>query len=199
MFDELSQRFEDAVKSLRGQDTITEGNVDGALKQVRRALLEADVSLEVIKGFIADVRQKAIGAEVVRGVSPDQQFIQLVHQALVEVMGGANAPLTRAETAPTVILMAGLQGAGKTTATAKLGLHLKEQGRRALLVAADVYRPAAIDQLQTLGNQIGVEVFSLGADAKPEDIAAAGVAKARAEGFDTVLVDTAGRLRSMPR
>ncbi|MCP9773157.1 signal recognition particle protein [Synechococcus sp. Tobar12-5m-g] len=195
MFDELSQRFEDAVKSLRGQDTITEGNVDGALKQVRRALLEADVSLEVIKGFIADVRQKAIGAEVVRGVSPDQQFIQLVHQALVEVMGGANAPLARAETAPTVILMAGLQGAGKTTATAKLGLHLKEQGRRALLVAADVYRPAAIDQLQTLGNQIGVEVFSLGADAKPEDIAAAGVAKARAEGFDTVLVDTAGRLQ----
>ena len=195
MFDELSQRFEDAVKSLRGQDTITEGNVDGALKQVRRALLEADVSLEVIKGFIADVRQKAIGAEVVRGVSPDQQFIQLVHQALVEVMGGANAPLAKADTAPTVILMAGLQGAGKTTATAKLGLHLKEQGRRALLVAADVYRPAAIDQLQTLGEQIGVEVFSLGADAKPEDIAAAGVAKGREEGFDTVLVDTAGRLQ----
>ena len=195
MFDELSQRFEDAVKSLRGQDTITEGNVDGALKQVRRALLEADVSLEVIKGFIADVRQKAIGAEVVRGVSPDQQFIQLVHQALVEVMGGANAPLAKADTAPTVILMAGLQGAGKTTATAKLGLHLKEQGRRALLVAADVYRPAAIDQLQTLGEQIGVEVFSLGAGAKPEDIAAAGVAKGRQEGFDTVLVDTAGRLQ----
>ncbi|MCT0199280.1 signal recognition particle protein [Synechococcus sp. CS-1325] len=195
MFDELSQRFEDAVKSLKGQDRITEGNVDGALKQVRRALLEADVSLEVIKLFIADVRQKAIGAEVVRGVSPDQQFIQLVHQALVEVMGGANAPLAVAETAPTVILMAGLQGAGKTTATAKLGLHLKEQGRRALLVAADVYRPAAIDQLTTLGAQIGVEVFSLGTEAKPEAIAAAGVAKARAEGFDTVLVDTAGRLQ----
>ena len=195
MFDELSLRFEDAVKGLRGQATITETNVDGALQQVRRALLEADVSLDVVKGFIADVRERAVGAEVVRGVSPDQQFIQLVHQALVEVMGGENAPLAHADQAPTVVLMAGLQGAGKTTATAKLGLHLKEQGRRALLVAADVYRPAAIEQLQTLGKQIGVEVFSLGADAKPEDIAAAGVAKARAEGFDTVLVDTAGRLQ----
>jgi len=195
MFDELSQRFEDAVKSLRGQDKITESNVEGALKQVRRALLEADVSLEVIKVFIEDVRQRAVGAEVVRGVSPDQQFIQLVHQALVEVMGGANAPLAKAEAAPTVILMAGLQGAGKTTATAKLGLHLKEQGRRALMVAADVYRPAAIDQLRTLGEQIDVEVFSLGTAAKPEEIAAAGVARGRSEGFDVVLVDTAGRLQ----
>ena len=118
-----------------------------------------------------------------------------MHNELVEVMGGANAPLAQAEALPTVVLMAGLQGAGKTTATAKLGLHLKEQGRKALLVAADVYRPAAIDQLQTLGRQIGVEVFSLGADAKPEDIAAAGVAKGRAEGFNTVIVDTAGRLQ----
>jgi signal recognition particle subunit SRP54 len=195
MFDELSQRFDDAVKSLRGQATINESNVEGALKQVRRALLEADVSLDVVKGFVEEVRTRALGAEVVRGVTPDQKFISLVHGALVEVMGGANAPLVQAETAPTVVLMAGLQGAGKTTATAKLGLHLKEQGRRALLVAADVYRPAAIDQLQTLGRQIGVEVFSLGADAKPEDIAAAGVAKGRAEGFDTVVVDTAGRLQ----
>jgi signal recognition particle subunit SRP54 len=110
-------------------------------------------------------------------------------------MGGANAPLARATDGPTVILMAGLQGAGKTTATAKLGLHLKEQGRRALLVAADVYRPAAIDQLQTLGQQIGVEVFSLGSDATPEAIAAAGLARGREGGFDTVLVDTAGRLQ----
>jgi signal recognition particle subunit SRP54 len=195
MFDELSQRFEDAVKGLRGQAAISETNVDGALKEVRRALLEADVSLPVVKEFVDEVRRKAVGAEVVRGVSPDQKFIQLVHEQLVETMGGENAPLARAEGRPTVILMAGLQGAGKTTATAKLGLHLKEQGRRALLVAADVYRPAAIDQLQTLGKQIGVEVFSLGADAKPEAIAAAGVAKGREEGFDTVLVDTAGRLQ----
>ncbi|MEA5416075.1 signal recognition particle protein [Synechococcus sp. BA-132 BA5] len=195
MFDELSQRFEDAVKGLRGQAAISETNVDGALKEVRRALLEADVSLTVVKEFVEEVRRKAVGAEVVRGVSPDQKFIQLVHEQLVDTMGGANAPLARATEGPTVILMAGLQGAGKTTATAKLGLHLKEQGRRPLLVAADVYRPAAIDQLQTLGRQIGVEVFSLGSEVSPEAIAAAGVAKGRQEGFDTVLVDTAGRLQ----
>ena len=197
MFDELSQRFEEAVKSLRGQAAITETNVEGALKQVRRALLEADVSLPVVQDFVEEVRRKAVGAEVVRGVSPDQKFIQLVHEQLVETMGGENAPLAAGGKpgAPSVVLMAGLQGAGKTTATAKLGLHLKEQGRKALLVAADVYRPAAIEQLKTLGAQIGVEVFSLGTDAKPEDIAAAGIAKAREEGFDTVLVDTAGRLQ----
>ena len=195
MFDELSKRFEDAVKGLRGQATISETNVEGALKEVRRALLEADVSLPVVREFVEEVRRKAVGAEVVRGVSPDQKFIQLVHEQLVDTMGGANAPLARAGEGPTVILMAGLQGAGKTTATAKLGLHLKEQGRRPLMVAADVYRPAAIDQLQTLGRQIGVEVFSLGSDASPEAIAAAGVTKGREEGFDTVLVDTAGRLQ----
>ena len=197
MFDELSQRFEEAVKSLRGQASITETNVEGALKQVRRALLEADVSLPVVQDFVEEVRRKAVGAEVVRGVSPDQKFIQLVHEQLVETMGGENAPLAAGGKpgAPSVVLMAGLQGAGKTTATAKLGLHLKEKGRKALLVGADVYRPAAIEQLKTLGAQIGVEVFSLGTDAKPEDIAAAGIAKAREEGFDTVLVDTAGRLQ----
>ena len=197
MFDELSQRFEEAVKSLRGQAAITETNVEGALKQVRRALLEAVVSLPVVQDFVEEVRRKAVGAEVVRGVSPDQKFIQLVHEQLVETMGGENAPLAAGGKpgAPSVVLMAGLQGAGKTTATAKLGLLLKEQGRKALLVGADVYRPAAIEQLKTLGAQIGVEVFSLGTDAKPEDIAAAGIAKAREEGFDTVLVDTAGRLQ----
>jgi len=195
MFEELSQRFEDAVRGLRGQGAISENNVDAALKSVRRALIEADVSLQVVQDFVADVRSKALGAEVVRGISPDQQFIKLVHNELVEVMGGANAPLAQAATKPTVVLMAGLQGAGKTTATAKLGLHLKEQGRKALLVAADVYRAAAIEQLQTLGRQIDVEVFSLGADQKPEDIAAAGVAYGREQGFDTVVVDTAGRLQ----
>ena len=132
MFDELSQRFEDAVKSLRGQATISETNVEGALKEVRRALLEADVSLPVVQEFVEEVRRKAVGAEVVRGVSPDQKFIQLVHGQLVETMGGENAPLAKSKgegEGPTVVLMAGLQGAGKTTATAKLGLHLKEQGR----------------------------------------------------------------------
>ena len=195
MFDELSARFEDAVKGLKGEKKISENNVDETLKQVRRALLDADVSLPVVKEFVEEVREKAIGAEVVRGVNPGQKFIQVVHEQLVDVMGGANAPLASVDDGPTVVLMAGLQGAGKTTATAKLGLHLKEQGRTALMVAADVYRPAAIEQLQTLGTQIGVEVFSLGSDAKPEAIAAAGLAKAREEGINTLLVDTAGRLQ----
>ncbi len=195
MFDELSARFEDAVKGLRGQDQISETNVQEALKEVRRALLEADVSLPVVKEFVEEVRQKAVGEEVVRGLNPDQKFIQVVHQQLVEVMGGDNAPLASSESSPTVVLMTGLQGAGKTTATAKLGLHLKDQGKTALMVAADVYRPAAIDQLRTLGEQINIEVFTLGTDAKPEDIALAGLEKARAEGIDTVLVDTAGRLQ----
>ena len=195
MFDELSARFEDAVKGLRGQDTISETNVEGALKEVRRALLDADVSLPVVKDFVSEIREKAVGAEVVRGVTPDQKFIQVVHEQLVDVMGGGNAPLAKADQAPTVVLMAGLQGAGKTTATAKLGLHLKDQGRKALMVGADVYRPAAIEQLKTLGGQIGVDVFSLGIEAKPEDIAAAGLAKAKEEGYDTLLVDTAGRLQ----
>ena len=197
MFDELSQGFDDAVKALRGQAAISESNIEAALKDVRRALLEADVSLPVVKDFVDEVRRKALGAEVVRGISPDQKFIQVVHEQLVETMGGANAPLAQGGKAgsPSVVLMAGLQGAGKTTATAKLGLYLKEQGRKALLVAADVYRPAAIDQLKTLGAQIGVEVFSLGTEAKPEQIAAAGLSKAKEEGYDTVLVDTAGRLQ----
>ncbi len=195
MFEELSQRFEEAVRGLRGQSTITETNVEGALQQVRRALLEADVSLPVVKEFVQEVRRRAVGTEVVRGVSPDQKFIQLVHEQLVDTMGGENAPLATAGSPPTVVLMAGLQGAGKTTATAKLGLHLKEKGQRPLMVAADVYRPAAIDQLRTLGGEIGVEVFSLGTGASPEEIAAAGLRKARDEGFDVVLVDTAGRLQ----
>ena len=195
MFDELSNKFEDAVKALRGEAKINENNVEETLKQVRRALLEADVSLSVVKEFVEEVREKAIGAEVVRGVNPGQKFIQVVHEQLVEVMGGANAPLSQDQNEPTVVLMAGLQGAGKTTATAKLGLYLKEQGKRALMVAADVYRPAAIDQLITLGNQIDVEVFSLGKEIKPEEIAALGLKKAKEEGFDTLLVDTAGRLQ----
>ncbi len=195
MFDELSASFEDAVKSLRGENKISEENVDIALKQVRRALLEADVSLSVVKEFVEEVRVKAIGAEVVRGVKPGQKFIEIIHQELVEVMGGGNSPLSEAKKKPSVILMAGLQGAGKTTATAKLGLYLKEQGLKTLLVAADVYRPAAIDQLNTLGKQIDVEVFSLGKDLKPEEIAASGLAKAKEEGFDNLIVDTAGRLQ----
>ncbi|MEB3231609.1 MAG: signal recognition particle protein [Leptolyngbyaceae bacterium] len=195
MFDALSERLESAWKSLRGQDKISDANIQEALRDVRRALLEADVNLQVVKGFIAEVQAKAQGAEVVRGVRPDQQFVKIVHDELVALMGETNVPLAHAEIAPTIVLMAGLQGTGKTTASAKLALQLRKQNRTALLVATDVYRPAAIDQLITLGKQINVPVFELGSEANPVDIARQGVDRAKAEGIDTVIIDTAGRLQ----
>lgn len=195
MFDALSDRLESAWKKLRGQDRITESNIQEALREVRRALLEADVNLQVVKNFVEDVRVKAEGAEVLTGVRPDQQFVKIVHDELVQVMGETNAPLAEAETAPTIVLMAGLQGTGKTTATAKLALHLRKQNRNALLVATDIYRPAAIDQLVTLGKQIDLPVFELGTEVNPVEIARQGVEQARAEGVDTVIIDTAGRLQ----
>ena len=195
MFDALAESLEDAWKKLRGQDKISESNIQEALKQVRRALLNADVNLQIVKEFVADVEKKAIGAEVISGVRPDQQFIKIVNDELVSLMGESNTPLAHADTAPTIVLMAGLQGTGKTTATAKLALHLKKLNRSTLLVATDIYRPAAIDQLKTLGKQIGVPVFDLGTDANPVEIARQGVAKAKADGIDTVIIDTAGRLQ----
>ena len=199
MFEALSDRLESAWKSLRGQDKISESNIDGALREVRRALLEADVNLQVIKDFIAQVKENALGLEVVKGVSPDQQFIKVVNDELVRLMGETNAPLANSSTKPTVVLMAGLQGTGKTTATAKLALHLRKENRSTLLVATDVYRPAAIDQLITLGKQIDVPVFELGTGANPVDIARQGIEKAKADGVDTVIVDTAGRLQIDPK
>ncbi|QSF48120.1 MULTISPECIES: signal recognition particle protein [unclassified Thermosynechococcus] len=195
MFDALAERLESAWKTLRGQDKITENNIQEALREVRRALLEADVNLQVAKDFIENVRQRAIGAEVIAGVRPDQQFIKIVYDALVEVMGESHSPLAHVEPPPTIILMAGLQGTGKTTATAKLALHLRKERRSTLLVATDVYRPAAIDQLVTLGKQINVPVFEMGTEVSPVEIARQGVAKAKELGVDTVIIDTAGRLQ----
>ncbi|MEO1402102.1 MAG: signal recognition particle protein [Cyanobacteria bacterium J06635_1] len=195
MFEALSERFESAWKTLRGQDKISESNVKEALREVRRALLEADANLNVVKDFVAEVGEKALGAEVVAGVRPDQQFIKIVYDELVAVMGDENVPLASADPGPTVVLMAGLQGTGKTTASAKLALHLRKQNRSAMLVATDVYRPAAVDQLITLGKQIDVPVFEMGTDANPVDIARQGIAKAKADNIDTVIVDTAGRLQ----
>ena len=198
MFEALSDRLEGAWKKLRGQDKISESNIQEALREVRRALLEADVNLQVVKDFVAQVQEKALGADVVSGVRPDQQFIKIVYDELLEVMGDTNVPLAEATEAPTVVLMAGLQGTGKTTAAAKLALHLRKQNRSTLLVATDVYRPAAIDQLITLGKQIGVPVFDLGSDANPVEIARQGVEKAKADGINTVIIDTAGRLQIDP-
>ncbi|MBW4544833.1 MAG: signal recognition particle protein [Symplocastrum torsivum CPER-KK1] len=195
MFDALAERLEDAWKKLRGQDKISQSNIQDALKEVRRALLSADVNLQVVKDFVAEVESKAQGAEVISGVRPDQQFIKIVYDQLVQVMGENNVPLAKANTAPTIVLMAGLQGTGKTTASAKLALHLRKQDCTSLLVATDVYRPAAIDQLITLGQQIDVPVFELGKDANPVEIARQGVERARELGVDTVIIDTAGRLQ----
>ncbi|MEH1845011.1 MAG: signal recognition particle protein [Nostoc sp.] len=195
MFDALSDRLEAAWKKLRGQDKISQSNIQDALREVRRALLEADVNLQVVKDFISEVETKAQGAEVITGVRPDQQFIKIVHDELVQVMGEENVPIAEAKEQPTIVLMAGLQGTGKTTATAKLALHLRKLDRSCLLVATDVYRPAAIDQLVTLGKQIDVPVFELGSDADPVEIARQGVERARAEGVNTVIIDTAGRLQ----
>lgn len=195
MFEALADRLESTWKKLRGQNKISESNIQDALKEVRRALLEADVNLQVVKNFISEVAAKAQGAEVVSGVRPDQQFIKIVHDELVRVMGETNVPLATAESGPTVILMAGLQGTGKTTATAKLALHLRKQNRTALLVATDIYRPAAIDQLLTLGKQIDVPVFELGTDTDPVEIARQGIEHGKQLGVDTIIVDTAGRLQ----
>jgi signal recognition particle subunit SRP54 len=195
MFEALADRLESTWKKLRGQNKISESNIQDALKEVRRALLEADVNLQVVKNFISEVAAKAQGAEVVSGVRPDQQFIKIVHDELVRVMGETNVPLATAESGPTVVLMAGLQGTGKTTATAKLALHLRKQNRTALLVATDIYRPAAIDQLLTLGKQIDVPVFELGKDIDPVEIARQGIEHGKQIGIDTIIVDTAGRLQ----
>mgnify|MGYP005844126743 CR=1 FL=1 len=195
MFDAFAERLEESWKKLRGQDKISEANIQDALKEVRRALLTADVNLQVVKEFVADVEEKALGAEVISGVRPDQQFIKIVNDELVSIMGESNVPLAQADVAPTVILMAGLQGTGKTTASAKLALHLRKLNRSSLLVATDIYRPAAIDQLKTLGQQIDVPVFEMGTDVDPVEIARQGVEKAKADGIDTVIVDTAGRLQ----
>ncbi len=195
MFEALADKLDGAWKKLRGQGKISQSNIQESLQEVRRALLSADVNLQVVKNFIAEVEKKALGSEVLLGVDPGQQFIKIVYDELVSTMGESNVPIANADKPPTVILMAGLQGTGKTTATAKLALYLRKQERTCLMVGTDVYRPAAIDQLVTLGNQIEVPVFEMGTDADPVEIASQGIAKAQELGVDTVIVDTAGRLQ----
>lgn len=196
MFDALSERLESAWKTLRGQHKISETNIQEALREVRRALLEADVNLQVVKGFVEEVRQAALGSEVIMGVNPDQQFVKIVNDELIKVMGDSHVPIAEAppEDGPTIVLMAGLQGSGKTTTCAKLALFLRKKGKSPLMVAGDIYRPAAIDQLKTLGTQIDIPVFDLG-QTDPVEIAKQGVEQARAQGKDYVILDTAGRLQ----
>lgn len=193
VFEGLSEKLQEVMKRLRGKGKLTEEDVNEAMKEVRRALLAADVNFKVAKDFVARVKERAVGAEVLESLTPAQQVIKIVHEELTALMGGEAAALAVAQRPPTIIMMVGLQGAGKTTHAAKLAGLLKKQGRRPLLVAADIYRPAAIKQLQVLGEKLGVPVFSLGQE-DPVRIATAAVAEAREQNLDYVLIDTAGRL-----
>ena len=195
MLDNLTQRFSRVVKELRGQARLTDDNIQDALREVRLALLEADVALPVVRDFISGVREKAIGAEVTGSLTPGQALIGVVHRELAALMGGAAAPLSFAVVPPAVILLAGLQGAGKTTTAAKLARLIRQQNKKkVLLVSADVYRPAAIEQLRLLAEQVGVDFFPSTADQQPVAIAEAAVDWARRHYHDVVIVDTAGRL-----
>lgn len=194
MFENLTDKFERAFKVLKGQGQITEINVAETLKEVRRALLDADVNFNTAKNFTNTVKEKALGRDVLRSVSPGQLMVKICHEELVELMGGNESEIN-IKGNPAVILMSGLQGSGKTTFTGKLGNYLsKKKGKKVLLVACDVYRPAAIDQLHVLGEQLEIEVFSDREDKDPVKIATNAINHARSKGFNVVIVDTAGRL-----
>ncbi len=194
MFDNLSQRLSRVVKQLRGEARLTDANIQDALREVRLALLEADVALPVVKDFIARVRDRAVGEEVVGSLTPGQALVGVVHRELAALMGGAAAPLDLAVQPPAVVLLAGLQGAGKTTSAAKLAHVLRSQKKKVLVVSTDVYRPAAIEQLATLAAQVGVDVFPSKVGEQPVAIAEAALDWARRHYHDVLLVDTAGRL-----
>ncbi len=194
-FDSLSDRLQDVFKGLRGKGRLTEDDVKIALKEVRMALLEADVNFRVVKKFVKTVEEKAIGADVMNGLNPAQMVVKIVNDELVELMGSETTEIAyRPGQQTTIIMMVGLQGAGKTTTTAKLAGQMMKKGKRPLLVACDVYRPAAIEQLQINGKRQGVEVFSMGDKNKPADIAKAAVEHAKKNNQNVVILDTAGRL-----
>ncbi|HZV62908.1 MAG TPA: signal recognition particle protein [Methylophilaceae bacterium] len=194
MLENLSSRLQQTIKSLRGQARLTEENIADAMREVRMALLEADVALPVVKEFIAHVKERAQGREVLQSLTPGQAVIQVVHEELTRLMGEQNAGLNLAVTPPAVILMAGLQGSGKTTTSAKLARILKEQKKKVLLASADVYRPAAIEQLKTLAKSLDVDCFDSNANQKPADIAKNALDHAKRHFYDVVIFDTAGRL-----
>ena len=193
MFEQLSDQLANTFERLRGRPRVTEADLEEALRDVRVALLEADVNLKVVRQLVATVRERALGERVLESITGAQQVVKIVHDAIVDMLGGAATPLARAEPPPTVIVLAGLQGSGKTTTAAKLANMLRKQGRHPLLVAADIHRPAAIDQLQTLGKQLGIPVRAVDPARIADDVASF-AAGASAEGRDAVIVDTAGRL-----
>ncbi len=193
MFEALGDRLQTVFDKLQGRGKLTEADVDVAMREVRLALLEADVNFKVVKEFVGRVRERAIGQEVMRSLTPGQQVVKIVHEELITTLGEPGR-LNLGAQSPAVIMLVGLQGAGKTTMAGKLALYLRKQGRRPLMVAADVYRPAAIEQLQTLGRQLDIPVYSEGVDANPVNVCANGVKQAAASGATVVILDTAGRL-----
>ncbi len=193
-FDQLSSKLQDVFKQLKGKGKLTDKDVKLALREVKLALLEADVNFKVVKSFIKTIEERSIGQEVMESLTPGQQVIKIVNDELINLMGTTQSKISFAPRGITTIMMVGLQGAGKTTTSAKLASLIKSQGKRPLLVACDIYRPAAIDQLIKVGKQVNVPVFSLGIQTSPVEIAKAGMQHARENNLDVVLIDTAGRL-----
>ena len=195
-FESLADKLQNVFKNLRGKGRLTEADVKAALKEVKMALLEADVSFKVVKQFISSVQERAIGQDVLESLTPGQMVIKIVNEELVKLMGSETTEIAlKPQNEITVIMMIGLQGAGKTTTTAKLAGKFKAKGRKPLLAACDVYRPAAIKQLQVNGEKVGVPVFTMGDNQNPVNIAKAAVEHARKEGMNLVFLDTAGRLQ----
>jgi signal recognition particle subunit SRP54 len=194
MFESLSDKLQGVFGKLNSHGTITEKDLDDAMREVRLALLEADVNYKVVREFIAQVRERAEGAQILKSLTPTQQIIGIVNEELINLLGKEQAPLNRAPQNPTIIMLVGLQGSGKTTHAAKIALFLRARGDRPLLVAADIYRPAAVEQLLALGRQLNIPVFSEGTDVAPEQICSDALAEARRTGATVMIVDTAGRL-----
>jgi signal recognition particle subunit SRP54 len=192
MFEELTQKLETAFKKIRGQGKLTEKNISDALREVRRILIEADVNYKVAKEFIEKVEKKSLGKEVISSITPGQLIIKIINDELIELLGGTTSPLVLSNTPPSIYLLAGLQGSGKTTFAAKLASYLRKTGLKPLLVACDIYRPAAVEQLKQLGKQINVEVFYQ--DKNAVEIAKASIDYAKQNGFNAIVIDTAGRL-----
>lgn len=193
-FETLANRLQSAIKKIRGTQKLSENDLKDTLREVRMALLEADVNFKVVKDFIARVKDRAMGLEVQKSLTPGQFIIKIVNEELTDLLGGTQSKLMVASKPPTVIMLVGLQGAGKTTTAGKLANHLRKNGKKPLLVAGDIYRPAAIKQLQILGEQLNIPVFSLGNEVSPVEIASQALARAFSLACDTVIIDTAGRL-----
>ena len=194
IFEGLADRLQETFKKLKGHGKLTEDDVNEAMRDVRMALLEADVNFKVVKDFIKRVKERAIGQEVMEQLTPAQLVVKIVNEELTELMGGSQSKINMQANPPTIIMMVGLQGAGKTTSAGKLGLTLKKQGKRPLLVAADIYRPAAVTQLQVIGKQLDIPVFSMEPGTSAVTIANSSLAFAQSHANDVIIIDTAGRL-----